>query len=184
MKKIFHTSLKLVFSAFFVTILAMESTAQNAHVLNPAFARKISSMIKMSVPLMDVDQLNEHYSNYYLIDTRKKEEYDLSHLKGAQLVYYKAKDKELKQIPKGKPVVVYCSIGVRSELLGERLQQMGYQVYNLYGGLFEWANRNLPVYQTDQNNIESPSRTIHQYNFMWGKWMDNKKYSKQGMIFP
>ncbi len=183
MNRLFLTTLKLAFPAFLVITLAMQSTAQNAHVNNPAFARKISSMIKMSVPLMDVDYLNEHFSEYYLIDTRKKEEYNLSHLKNAHLLYYKANDKQLKQIPKDKPIVVYCSIGVRSELLGERLQQMGYQVYNLYGGLFEWANRNLPVYKKSENT-ELPSNTIHQYNFMWGKWMNNKNYKKQGMIFP
>lgn len=45
--------------------------------------------------------------------------------------------------------MVYCSVGYRSEKVGEQLQRAGYtQVRNLYGGLSEWMNAgNLPVAQ-------------------------------------
>ncbi len=174
---------KLSFLFIFIFLNSTNTLeAQKAHVNNPAFAAKINSMIHHTVDLIDVDQLQSEYDKYYIIDTRKKEEYDLSHLPNAALYYYKIDDKSLEQIPKDKPIVVYCSIGVRSELLGERLKKKGYTVYNLYGGLFEWANRDNQVVFCDKNNQEQVTNTIHQYNFVWGKWMDNKNYKKKGMI--
>ncbi len=47
-------------------------------------------------------------------------------------------------------VVVYCSVGYRSEKIAEKLKAAGYKnVFNLYGGIFEWENQNLPVYDSN-----------------------------------
>ncbi len=104
-----------------------------------------------------------------LLDTRKKEEYEVSHLKNAIWVGYKAFDQDLvrSKIPnKEAAIVVYCSIGVRSENIGEKLMAMGYSnVKNLYGGIFDWKNKNNPVY--NRNNQETDS--VHAFSKHWGK---------------
>ena len=52
---------------------------------------------------------------------------------------------------KSDTIVLYCSIGYRSEKIGEKLVEMGYgHVFNLYGGIFEWVNRDLPVYNASR----------------------------------
>ncbi|MFQ5334631.1 MAG: rhodanese-like domain-containing protein, partial [Flavobacteriales bacterium] len=73
-----------------------------------------------------------------------------------------------------REVIVYCSVGYRSEKIAEKLAGMGFgQVFNLYGGIFEWVNRGYPVYdehgQTDN---------VHAYNHNWGLWLHkgNKVY--------
>ncbi len=73
-----------------------------------------------------------------LLDTREKEEFDVSHLKNAEWVGYNTfRRNALEGIPKNKKIVVYCSVGYRSEKIAERLIKMGYQnVSNLYGGIF------------------------------------------------
>ena len=39
-------------------------------------------------------------------------------------------------------IIVYCSIGVRSEDIGEKLKELGYtKILNLYGGIFDWKNK-------------------------------------------
>ena len=44
----------------------------------------------------------------------------------------------LPELSVGKPIVVYCASGARSQGAGQMLVQMGYQhVYNL-GGLYDW----------------------------------------------
>lgn len=104
-----------------------------------------------------------------LLDTRKKEEYEVSHLKNAIWVGYKEFDEDLvrSQIPdKEAPILVYCSIGVRSENIGEKLMDMGYlNVKNLYGGIFDWKNKDNPVY--NGNNQETDS--VHAFSKHWGK---------------
>jgi predicted sulfurtransferase len=69
---------------------------------------------------------------------------------------------------KNAPIVVYCSIGVRSEDIGEKLQKAGFtNVKNLYGGIFEWKNQGNPVYK---NKMETDS--VHTFNKQWGKLLD------------
>ena len=60
-------------------------------------------------------------------------------------------------------------MGYRSEKIGEQLKKMGYQrVYNLYGGIFEWTNRSLPLV----NKTEAPTKQVHAYDKNWGQWLD------------
>ena len=47
-----------------------------------------------------------------------------------------------------KPVLVYCSVGARSQDIGKKLVQKGFSVVNLYGGIFQWVNDELPVYDS------------------------------------
>jgi len=50
------------------------------------------------------------------IDARTIEEYDVSHIKGA-LHINSPEDPRLQNISKNKTIIVYCSIGLRSESL-------------------------------------------------------------------
>ena len=39
------------------------------------------------------------------------------------------------------PIVVYCSVGIRSQRVGQQLLEAGYtQVWNLRGGIFKFGN--------------------------------------------
>lgn len=124
-----------------------------------------------SVPYIHVEELNLNELN--LLDTRKKEEYQVSHLKDAVWVGYKEFkiDSVLKIIPnKDKAVVVYCSIGVRSENIGEKLMMAGFtNVKNLYGGIFEWKNKGYPVYNLQGKVTDS----VHAFSKKWGKLLTN-----------
>jgi 3-mercaptopyruvate sulfurtransferase SseA len=63
---------------------------------------------------------------------------------------------------------VYCSVGYRSERVGEKLQKLGYQnVYNIYGGIFEWKNEGMQVV----NRQNQPTDSVHTYNKNWSKWL-------------
>ena len=71
-------------------------------------------------------------------------------------------------LPKNTPIVIYCSVGYRSEKVTEKLIENGFtNVKNLYGGIFEWVNEeNLIV---DQKNNKTDK--IHPFNNDWGKWL-------------
>ena len=130
--------------------------------------RTLKQLNAESVPYVQVDELNS-LENTVLLDTRKKEEFEVSHLKNAIWVGYEnyKEEKVTSQIgDKDTPIIVYCSIGVRSEDIGEKLQKAGYtNVKNLYGGIFEWKNKGKTVYNND--SIETDS--VHTFDRQWGK---------------
>ncbi len=107
--------------------------------------------------------------NVLFLDTRKKQEYNVSRLKNAVWVGYEmfnALDVQAKIPDKHAEIVVYCSIGVRSEDIGEKLVKLGYpNVKNLYGGIFEWKNKGYPVYDDQGKETEK----VHAFDEHWGK---------------
>ena len=76
--------------------------------------------------------------------------------------------KPLKGVDKETTIVVYCSVGYRSEKVGERLKKAGFKkVLNLYGGIFDWVNKGFPVYDNSGNQ----TKKVHAYDKSWGKWL-------------
>ena len=71
-------------------------------------------------------------------------------------------------MPKDASIVIYCSVGVRSEKIGEKLIAAGYtNVKNLYGSIFEWVNEGNAVY----NMNGKATNRVHAYSKTWGIWL-------------
>ncbi len=124
---------------------------------------------KESVPYIQVEELAKS-ENILLLDAREREEFEVSHLKDAIWVGHKTFniDSLSKPLPNNKEseIVVYCSIGVRSENIGEKLMKAGFtNVKNLYGGIFEWKNKGFPVY----DNTNKETQKVHAFSKHWGK---------------
>jgi len=130
--------------------------------------KTLENLNRGTVPYITVASL-EDSDTAMMLDTRSWEEYQVSHLKHAIWVGYEHfnKDRMNKVAPdKNTPLVVYCSIGVRSEDIGEKLIQMGYtDVHNLYGGIFLWKNSGLAVY----DSLGNQTNRVHAYNKHWGR---------------
>ncbi|MFT7352534.1 MAG: rhodanese-related sulfurtransferase [Flavobacterium sp.] len=113
--------------------------------------------------------------SYLFLDARELDEYNVSHLKNAIFVgYNKFESKKVSDLitKKDTPIIVYCSIGVRSERIGEQLQKMGYtNVKNLYGGIFEWKNLGKEVYDINRNTTEK----VHAFSKVWSKYLNSGK---------
>ena len=158
--------MRFKFSILLVFLLANSLLAQNK------MDKAIKKWNKESVPYIQVEEL-EKLDDVLLLDTRKVEEFSVSHIKNALWVGHK--EFELDSInerieDKDKKIVVYCSIGVRSEDIGEKLLDAGYSnVQNLYGGIFEWKNKGYTVYDIEENETEK----IHAFNKHWGKLLKN-----------
>ena len=128
---------------------------------------------KQSIPYIYSEMLVDIQNDptLVLLDTREKKEYQVSHIKGALHAGYKnfnlqKVSKTIKN--KDAQIIVYCSLGVRSEDIAEILQRAGYtHIQNLYGGIFNWKNNNLPLVNTQQKQTDS----IHVYSKQWGKWL-------------
>ena len=137
-----------------------------------AYDEKLKSLYRNTVPLIKVSALISTLKKdekVILLDTRNPEEYNVSHLPGAIFVdYQKFKAKDYDTLNPQTPIIVYCSVGYRSERIGEKLIERGFKdVKNLYGGIFEWVNAgNLVV-----DNNGRPTQQVHTYNENWSQWL-------------
>lgn len=136
--------------------------------------KKFPGVVHMTAKTL-YDYLKEADRNDYLIiDVRAKEEYAVSHIKDALwMTDLKQIDALLKQKPQIKKVILYCSVGYRSSDMALRLMKQGhYQVYNLDGSIFEWANQGYPVYKG-----KSRVYTVHPFNTTWGSLLHKRYHS-------
>lgn len=143
---------------------------------NPKFDKTVASWLSFSVSPLDVDSLKKNRAQYVIFDAREKREYDVSHIGGARFCGYEHFDMNtLTDVDKNQPIVIYCSIGYRSEKIGERLKKLGFtKVFNLYGSIFEWVNRGHSLIDAEGKSVNR----IHTYNASWGKWVQNPNYQK------
>lgn len=153
---------------FLITTIAVILTsfcfAQNT------IPKVLEKLNKKSVPYLTVNELQLR-GNYILLDAREIKEFNVSHIENAINVGFdKFDSKKVTTILKDKnaTIVVYCSIGVRSEKIGEKLLKLGYRnVFNLYGGIFEWKNNGGKV--VTNQNIETDK--IHTFNKEWSVYL-------------
>jgi len=107
-------------------------------------------------------KLSQAYSLFnkgvLFIDARDESDYLVGHITGSINIPFEYLDnykQKLEQIPKEKPLVIYCA-GTEcdlSPLLANLLFEKGYkQVYVFFGGWVEWQEANYP--------IEHPTETI------------------------
>lgn len=144
-------------------------SCSQAQVSEADFHTMLDDLYAYTVPQVKAAELaQKNTSSYLLLDTREPEEYAVSHIPGARAVGYDDFDpKSVADLPRDQPLIVYCSVGYRSERIGEQLQQMGFtDVKNLYGGIFDWMQQGQPVVDA----AEKPTMNIHTYNRDWSKW--------------
>lgn len=159
----YHTRILLIIMG---CCLTMTACAQKS------FDEKMKSLYSGTVPLIyseQVDSLKEKHPGVYLLDVRTIEEYNVSHIPGSTFIDYDGFQKrDVKSIPKDARVIVYCAVGYRSERIGEKLQKLGYEnVYNLYGGIFDWKYNDLTIL----NSQNQPTDSVHTYNKDWSQWL-------------
>jgi rhodanese-related sulfurtransferase len=136
------------------------------------FDAKLKSLYRYTVPLVSATDLQRRLLSgepIVLLDTRAIEEFNVSHLHGALFIDYKKfTTQQLDTLSRNTPIIVYCSVGYRSERVGEKLIAFGFKnVRNLYGGIFEWANKGYPL-------VDEKGRTtlhVHTYNKSWSQWL-------------
>lgn len=146
-------------------------------VKDKTFDKRLSFMLDSTeVPFLSVKELKENKQEYIILDARARKEFEVSHIPGAIWIgedNYRKED--FKGMDKSKPAVVYCSVGYRSQLAGKDLQDFGFtKLYNLYGSIFEWANRSYPLVTPSGNT----TNRVHTYNANWSKWVDNPEIEK------
>lgn len=143
---------------------------------NPSdFDETCEKYISGTVPLVYSKELCRviNSPNVIILDAREENEYLISHLPKAQFIgFSNFGSKSLNSYQKTDTIYVYCSIGYRSEKIGEKIQKMGFNnVFNLYGGIFSWANLGYRI--VDKNNEQT--KAVHGYDKKWSKLLNEKR---------
>ncbi len=106
-----------------------------------------------------------------ILDVRRADEFAVSHLQGARRVEPDRPRVEELNLQTGATVVVYCSVGYRSAAIIEALRRTGVgRVYNLVGGIFQWANEGRPLFR-GRERVEH----VHPYDSVWGRWLEEAR---------
>lgn len=140
-----------------------------AQVESKTFQVLLNGLLSHTVDEISVQKATK-LENAVFVDSREKKEYEVSHIANALFVGYDSLDlSPLQKVDKSKPIIIYCSVGYRSEKVAEKIKALGFtQVYNLYGGIFEWKNQNYPVVDLEGKETNQ----VHAYNRMWGIWLN------------
>lgn len=161
---------------FICIAFMLAALVAKAQVKSKSFSYVLKRLLSHNVPELPVTAVASSPANYILLDARESDEYKVSHLRNAiHIGYNEFHPEALKGIAKDKPIVVYCSIGKRSENIAQRLMKQGYtKVSNLYGGIFEWVNEGHVVYDMQGK----PTVNVQAYNGLWGRFLEegNKVY--------
>lgn len=77
-------------------------------------------------------------NEYTIVDARRAEDYAEGHIEGAISAPLEILEENIDNIPKDKPVCVYCYSGSRSNAVSKKLNELGYEVYNVIDGTKEY----------------------------------------------
>lgn len=149
----------------------LDSPAAFSQVKSSPFRLMLNTLLSHSVPETTVEKAAADSTAIFL-DAREKREFEVSHLPGAIWVGYDHFQLEnVAQLAHNQRVVVYCSVGYRSEKVSEKLLAAGFQdVSNLVGGIFEWVNDGQKIV-----NESGPTDRVHAYSKSWGIWLKRGK---------
>lgn len=93
---------------------------------------------------------------FVLIDARSPEEFAVSHLEGS----IRYEESIIEQLNVNEPIVIYCTVGVRSNRVAKELSDKGFEVYDMKEGILGWANNELPLVNPGGQATEK----VHTYN--------------------
>jgi rhodanese-related sulfurtransferase len=124
----------------------------------------------------DFEQRLARGEEVLVLDVREKEEFAVSRLRGAERVEPDiTSDQFLARYGDrlaGKTVLLYCSVGVRSSRLAERIdtavRQAGSRgAFNLRGGVFAWHNTGRQL-----ENASGATEAVHGYSASWARLVE------------
>ena len=111
--------MKKLFILLFVITLGLRAFTQNY----TSFDEMKENIVSKTMPLITVEELKKVENTkkpLLILDAREQNEFNVSHIKNAKYVGYdRFKIKDLKGLDKQATIVIYCSVGYRSEKIAE-----------------------------------------------------------------
>lgn len=184
----FHTA--ALIAALSSSVIAIQPSSGGAHAEGQRGLNDLERQIAIDHPdarSLTAEQFEarlEASADVVVFDVRERAEYEVSRLPGAILV---APDITVQDFMArhgsavaGKTVLLYCSVGVRSSALAQRIdgpvRAAGAEgAFNLRGGAFSWHN-------TGRRLVDRSGDTekLHGYNRTWSRYVDFDNLVKLG----
>jgi len=99
------------------------------------------NMLRGDLKTVDWNQVIDLDKNKFtILDTRDEEELTLGHIEGAINIPLSQLRQRMQEIPRSKPILVYCQVGQRGYFACRALEQSGYDAVNLNGGYKTYAH--------------------------------------------
>ncbi len=121
-------------------------------------------------------------TKFLIFDTRPEDEFTVGHIANAIQVNPDISAAEFIKTfaadVQGKHLLFYCSVGKRSSILVERVEEDALEagalsLANIRGGIFRWYNEGYSVV-----NAEGETDEIHPYDRFWGKLVQKRSSGK------
>lgn len=109
---------------------------------------------------LSIEKYQKQADNYILLDVRSSEESKVSQIPNS---ITKEEFEKNKESYRGKKIVTYCTIGVRSSKYAQELEKQGFEAANLKESILGWTHRKLPLV----NNQGRPTKKVHVYGEAW-----------------
>lgn len=88
----------------------------------------------------------EKNSKIFLLDVRTPEERQQGYIAGSVLIPINVVEQRISEVPRNRPVVVYCAVGSRSGVAAQILARKGYgEVYNMKDGILGWYRNGFAI---------------------------------------
>ena len=82
----------------------------------------------------------------FLLDVRTPQEFSQARLSGAVLIPIGEFQQRINEVPKNRPILVYCAVGSRSKPVADFLTQRGYkEVNHMADGIVGWYRNGFPI---------------------------------------
>ncbi len=93
-----------------------------------------------------VKKIIDRNENYLILDVRTIDEYNEGHLVSAILIPVDELEERLNELPKNKPIIVYCRSGRRSSKAADILLKNKFSpIYEMTGGIELWKKNGYPL---------------------------------------
>ena len=117
--------------------------------------------------LLSKQKLLSNADRYTLVDCREEKEFLVSHIPDSLFLadFEKLLEGQAYRDKLPETTIFYCSIGYRSSLVAQRYKHLTKFVYNLHGGIFEYAN-NCHAVVDCKNKLQD---RVHGYDSTWSQ---------------
>lgn len=134
------------------------------------------------LPPRAVKDLQATGASVVLIDTRSKEEQDVSIIPGSLTIEeFEHRENEFSEAK----IIAYCTIGYRSSQYAAELQKRRLDAANLEGSILAWTHEGLPLVTKDKSTgQEFPTKKVHVFGNQWALQQENYEavVFKYGML--
>jgi molybdopterin/thiamine biosynthesis adenylyltransferase/rhodanese-related sulfurtransferase len=125
------------------TVTALIDYDQFCGIMPPAKETTAVANVQNGIPQIGPEELKQRQTSgadFVLLDVREPHEFQIANL-GGQLIPLNDLPKRVAELDRSKDIVVHCKSGGRSQKAAEFLQQQGFRVENLAGGITAWSDK-------------------------------------------